>query len=77
MLIGLESYLLLDFPGDGDRFFLFEDDFLFESSEDSSLDGEERFLLDLTGDGDTLLLLERDFLEKGNRRTIVSIEKKH
>jgi hypothetical protein len=28
MLIGLESYLLLDFPGDGDRFFLFEDDFL-------------------------------------------------
>jgi hypothetical protein len=71
MLIGLESYLLLDFPGDGDRFFLFEDDFLFESSEDSSLDGEERFLLDLTGDGDTLLLLERDFLFESSEDSLL------
>lgn len=57
-----ETCLLLDLPRDGDLFLLLEEDFLLESSEDSSLDGEERFLLDLTGDGDTFLLLERDFL---------------
>lgn len=48
---------------------------LLESSEDSSLDGEERFLLALTGDGDIFLFLERDFLKIGKKIIIVSTGK--